>query len=337
MALLATIVSVIVAAGVLYQLIGARRDARRYPAPGRLLDLAGRRLHIVCAGEGTPPVVFESAIAASSLSWTRVLPEIARFTKACAYDRRGLGWSDRGAGAPTVAEMIGDLTQVLNSAAGGDRSVLVGHSFGAFLVCLYASQRPERVSGLVLLDPPSDWDQPTAERQRLLRGGVQLSRLGGILARVGVVRACLTLLTSGAPDVPRGFVKVFGPTAARTLERLVGEVRKLPPEVHPLVQALWCQPKCFSAMADHMAVFDGLAALVLRVGSLADTPLVVVSSGDQTPDTLAKQQQMARLSSDSRHIVAAESGHWIQFDEPDLVAAAIRDVVDRARRRRIPA
>src|SRR5919204_4046178 len=83
-------------------------------------------------------------------------------------------------------------------------------------------------------------------------GGIQLSRVGGLLARIGVVRACLALLTSGVPGVPRNFVRVFGPTAARTLERLVGEVRKLPPDVHPVVQALWCQPKCFQAMANHL-------------------------------------------------------------------------------------
>src|SRR4030095_11788518 len=87
-------------------------------------------------------------------------------------------------------------------------------------------------------------------------GGIQLSRIGGILARLGVVRTCLELLTGGAPGVPRNFVRIFGPTAARTLERLVGEVRKLPADVHPIVQALWCDPKCFHAMADHLLAFE---------------------------------------------------------------------------------
>ena len=81
-------------AGALYQLIGARRSARRYLPPGTLVDVGGHRLHAVCAGRGMPPVVFESGIAASSLSWTRVLPGIATFTQACAYDRAGLAWSD---------------------------------------------------------------------------------------------------------------------------------------------------------------------------------------------------------------------------------------------------
>ena len=62
-------------------------------------------------------------------------------------------------------------------------------------------------------------------------------------------------------------MRIFGPTAARTLERLVGEVRKLPPDVHPIVQTLWCQPKCFRAMADHLAVLEETAAVVAAVTS----------------------------------------------------------------------
>jgi pimeloyl-ACP methyl ester carboxylesterase len=125
---------------------------------------------------------------------------------------------------------------------------------------------------------------------------------------------------------------VFGPTAARTLERLVGEVRKLPEDIQPMVRHLWCQPKCFRAMAEHLAALAPTAAAAAAVTSLPDVPLVVISGGDQPPATLARHQELARLSPQGRHIVALKSGHWIQFDEPDLVVAAVRDVVDRVRR-----
>jgi pimeloyl-ACP methyl ester carboxylesterase len=120
-------------------------------------------------------------------------------------------------------------------------------------VCLtYADRHPHQVAGLVLVDPPSEWMHLDQRQLRMVGGAEQLSGLGGLLARIGIVRACLALLTGGAPAAPRYFVKVFGPTAARTLERLVGDVRKLPSDIHPVVQALWCQPKCFQAMADHL-------------------------------------------------------------------------------------
>jgi pimeloyl-ACP methyl ester carboxylesterase len=325
------VVALLVAAGAVYQFVGARRSARRHAAPGRMVDVGGQRLHLICAGNGWPTVLFESGIAASSLSWARVLRDVAAFTRVCAYDRAGLGWSDP-AGAPrTVTRMIGEMRGVLADAGTPGPAVLVGHSFGAYLACVYASEHPADIAGLVLLDPPSDWDRLSRQQARLLWGGIQLSRIGGLLARVGVVRACLALLTGGAPGVPRQFVRIFGSTAARTLERLVGEVRKLPPEVHPVVQALWCQPKCFRAMADHLAALEETVGAVGRIASLSDLPLVIVSSDAQPPDTITRHRQLAHLSSRGRHMLATKSGHWIQFDEPDLVVTAIREIVERAR------
>lgn len=320
----------LLAAGALYQSVGARRAARLYPPPGAMIDIAGQHLHVVCAGEGGPPVIFESGIAASSLSWARVMRDVAAFTRVCAYDRAGLGWSEPARGPRTIARMLDEMHGILGNAAAAGPYVLVGHSFGAFLVSAYAARHPSDIAGLVLLDPPSEWHEMTAERARLLRGGIHLSRIGAVLARVGVVRACLALLTGGAPGVPRNLARVFGPTAAHTLERLVGEVRKLPPEVHPAVQALWCQPKCFSGMADHLQALVEGADAVARITSLPDVPVVVISSGDQTPETLARQRALAGLSPQGRHTTADAAGHWIQFDAPDLVVATIRDVVRHA-------
>jgi len=321
------LVLLMLAAGALYQSIGLRRDRRIHVPPGTLLDVDGRRLHVVCSGTGSPTVLFESGIAGSSLSWSRVLRDVAAFTRACAYDRAGLGWSDPPRGPRSVARLLGDLQNVLAHAnTAGAPCILVGHSFGAFLVYAYASEHPADIAGLVLLDPPSEWHEIPRRQLRMLRGGIQLSRVGGVLARIGLVRAGLALLTDGAPGVPRHFVRIFGPTAARTLEHLVGEVRKLPPEVHPLVQALWCQPKCFRAMADHLASLEATAAVVAGVTSLPDVPIVVVSSGHQSPDTIARHRALARLSSRGRHVIAEGAGHWIQFDDPAFVVATIRDV-----------
>jgi pimeloyl-ACP methyl ester carboxylesterase len=324
------LVVMVAGAGTIYQCLGVMRGARMWPPPGRMINADGHRLHVVCAGNGHPTVIFESGIAASSLSWTRVLPEVATFTRGCAYDRAGLGWSEPAHGARTLARIMSDLRAVLMSAGNGPY-VLVGHSFGAFLVCVYASQHPEDVAGLVLLDPPSEWHPLTRQQAHLLWGGIQLSRVGAVLARLGVVRACLTCLSGGAPGVPRKFVRIFGPTAARTLTRLVGEVQKLPPDVHPILQALWCQPKCFHAMASHLAALEATAACVAGITSLPNVPLVIISGGDQSQSTIARHRVLAGLSPQSRHVVATKSAHWIQFDEPDLVGAAIRHIVDHAR------
>ena len=320
-------------AGVIYQSVGLVHDARRFPPPGQLVDVGGYRLHAVCCGRGAPTVVLESAIAASSLSWARVQADVARFASVCAYDRAGLGWSDAWTAPRTFDRTLDERHAVLTQLDCAAPFVIVGHSFGVFVCLAYAARYPQTVGGLVLVDPPTEWVHMDRRQRRLLWGAVQLSRLGGLLARLGVVRVCLALLTGGAPSAPRHFVKVFGPMTARTLERLVGEVRKLPPELHPVVQALWCQPKCFQSLADHLRMLQEATASAEEVASLGDVPLVVISSGDQTPDIRTSHQVLARMSSQGHVVFASKSGHWVPYDEPELIVETIREVVETVRRR----
>ncbi len=321
---LAAIVAMI--AGILYQSVGLRRSARRFPPGGRLVDVNGHRLHVVSLGQGEPVVLLESAIAASSLSWARVQPQVTSFARVLAYDPAGLAWSDAATRPPTIARMCHEIRRLLVTIGAPGPTVLVGHSFGALLCLAYTARDPSLVSGLVLVDPPSEWAHMDRRRKQVLRGAMHLSRIGAVLARLGIVRACLALLTGGAPAAPRYFVKVFGPTTARTLERLVGEVRKLPPDLHPVVQALWCQPKCFLAMAAYLGALQEAMVEAERVSSLT-VPLVVISGGDQPPDVIEAHRALARKSPVGRHLIATHSTHWIPFDEPDLIVGAIRDVV----------
>jgi pimeloyl-ACP methyl ester carboxylesterase len=320
----------LLAAGVLYQRAGLTRQRREFAPPGELIDVGGYRLHATCRGAGSPIVLFESGIAASSLSWSLVAPAVATFTRTCAYDRAGLGWSEAPSSeAWSFDRIVHDLCTLADHVGPHQRFVLVGHSFGSFVVRAFAMRRPEQVAGLVLVDPATEWLTATTQRTRLLRGGRQLSRVGAMLAHLGVVRACLALLTGGAPAAPRNFVKIFGPTAAHTLERLVGEVRKLPPDIQPTVKALWCQPKCFHAMANHMAVLERGDPLIsiTNVTPRRDIPVIVLSGGNQPAEQLAAHRRIADASDRGRHVVAARSAHWIQFDEPELIVEAVRDIV----------
>jgi pimeloyl-ACP methyl ester carboxylesterase len=318
----------LVSAGALYQWLGSRRGARVCAAPGRLVEVGGRRLHVVTAGTSGPSVVLESGIAASSLTWALVQPRIAAFARVCSYDRAGLGWSDPDPRPRTLTGILGDLEAVIERAAMPSPYVLVGHSFGCFVVCAFAAGHPDRVAGLVLLDPPAagEWRQPSRRKARLLARAVRLSHFGGLMARIGVVRACLALLTGGAPHVPGTLIRGLGPTATAKLRHLVEEVRKLPPEVHVMVQEHWCQPKCFRAMADHLRVLQEAAAFVGSLEALPDVPLVVISSGELPADRIDEHRRLARLSSTGRHVVAMRSGHWVPFDEPELVVEAIRTI-----------
>jgi hypothetical protein len=100
--LLATIV------GVVYEMTSRSRAAREFPPQGKLVDIGGRRMQLDCRGSGSPTVVFESGLDINgSLSWSAVHDEIAKTTRACAYSRAGIMWSDAKDGpqnAKTIAE-----------------------------------------------------------------------------------------------------------------------------------------------------------------------------------------------------------------------------------------
>lgn len=326
------VLTALAALGVLYQQLGARRQRRRFTPPGVLIDVGGHRLHVSCLGSGSPVVLLESGIAASSLSWAVVQPQIAAFTRVCSYDRAGLAWSDPPSCPTTFERIVDELSTVLDHVAPREKYILVGHSFGSFVVSAYAMRHTPNVAGVILVDPATEWLTMTPRQVRLLWGGRQLARIGALLAHVGVVRACLALLTGGAPGAPRRFVKLFGPTAARTLERLVGEVRTLPSEIHPIVQALWCDPKCFHAMSDHLRVLERHGAPIAAARPPREVPVVVISSGDQTAEQLAVHRSVAASSTAGRHIVATRSSHWIQFHEPELIVDAVRVLAESARR-----
>jgi pimeloyl-ACP methyl ester carboxylesterase len=321
-------------AGVVSQAIGAARDRRTFAAPGNFARVGHHCLHYRCEGSGAPAVVLEAGIAASSLSWTRVQPEVAQFTRACSYDRAGLAWSETAAAPRTLTALVSELRSLLRQAGIPPPYVLVGHSFGGIVIRAFARTHPDEIAGLVFVDTlhPAEWCEPSREQRQLLRGGIFLSRVGGALARLGVVRLCLSMLSGGSPGPPRQFSRLFGQRAAALLENMVGEVQKLPPEVHPAVQAHWSSPRAFQGMRLHLAALPDCCADIAKGNdALGDKPVVVLSAGRRDARWLAADAALARTSTKGSHFVSSRSGHWVHLDDPELVVGAIRGVVGMIR------
>ena len=332
---LVAVVVVVVLVGIAYQAIGNARDARRFPPPGKMVDVGGYCLHIHSMGEGSPTVVFESALGGSSLSWALVRSDVAKLTHACNYDRAGLGWSDAGPMPRTSLRIVKELHTVLTNARTKGPYVVVGHSFGGLTARLYATQYPEEVAGIVLVDPsnPSQWLQMTEEQRKRLETGVRLARRGAILARLGIARLTAFLVSAGASGIARISVSlVSGGALNQTVERILAPVKKLPSELWPMLKAIWVQPKFFEALASEMDCLPESAAQVAASGDCGAIPLVVLSAGDPTTAKMIEQEAVARLSSNGKIIVVPNSGHWIQLDQPQFVIDAIREVLQSARR-----
>jgi pimeloyl-ACP methyl ester carboxylesterase len=289
------------------------------PAPGRLIDIGGRSLHVICIGSGTPTVVFEAGASSFAIDWTLVQRDVARVTRTCSYDRAGMGWSDPSTKGPR-ASTVSDLYTLLRAAGERPPYILVGASRGGLFVREYQAEHSEEVAGLVLVDPSTE--------DRLY------TRLDGrdmLIAEVTAEQLRSTLPTRPVA-VPRRRPQTGAPfdllpttlyeTRVKLDERLIASI---PDTVSPEIIA--------AASENERALLARLR--VLRGASdfpLGDLPVVVLSRGnEENADREAAHRALAALSTNSRHAVVAGAGHEIHLFDPAAVVRAIEDVVAAVR------
>ena len=294
-----------------------------------MVDIGGRQLHVDVRGQGRPAVVLEAGIASSSIGWALVRNRIAEFAAVVSYDRAGFGWSGSAPHCPTALSAAEELARMLECAEIESPFVLVGHSFGGLIARVFQQRFPERVAGLVLIDPVSriEWRRANPQRKRMLARGVALSKRGAFLARIGIVRLALKLLMSGSRTIPKLVARASAGRGAGVTERLTAEVRKLPRELWPAVAAHWSEARCFEAMADSLEKLPVSVRQVQEGMSLGDLPVIVLSSGTSGASAIEEHIHDAQLSTRGEQFVVPDTGHWIQLDAPDAVVEAVRRVV----------
>lgn len=311
--------------GMVYQVLASARDAKDYPPPGRLVDVGGHRLHINTSGEGAPTVVLDAGVCDCSLNWCLVQPKVARFTRVCAYDRAGMGWSEPGPAPRTSERIVEELHTLLKNADIPGPYVLVGHSFGGYNVRLFAHKYPNEVAGLVLVDAAHEdqWEDLPASVKGLYAWWTDRLDSARLLSHLGVVR----------------------------LLDWAGTNPKVPAERQAMDHALRLRTAYHSTLYDEWSHIDKDSAAQVRAGaSLPSMPLMVLTAekhGDTpppgvTPEDFARwnehlrtmQADLAGRCTDSIHITVADSSHAIPFDQPAAVVDAIRRVVTAVRKQK---
>jgi len=295
-------------AGAIAEHVGEGRDQARFPPPGRMVDVGGRQMHILCKGNApAPTVVIEQGAGSPSMLWWPLMDQVAAFARVCTYDRAGYQWSDAAPGARSLQDRVADLHAVLAGAGTPGPYVLVAHSFGGPLVRLFAQAYPDQVAGMVLVDTP---DETVVFRPSYLKYAGQIgsfARVLNVAARFGLVRAAISFWRT----VPDGF----------TADQFAA------------LKAHLSRPAFFAAMADDVAALARTPPG--SFGHLGDKPLVVLRHGIPFPGPAAVledgweagQERLAKLSTHGELVLAAKSNHMIQSDEPELVVNAIRRVV----------
>jgi len=262
------------------------------------VDSTGRQIALVRAGSGTPTVVLETGLGAESEEWETVFQEVKQFTSVCRYDRANRGHSDLAPKPRSAQDFVADLGSLLVAAAIPRPFVLVGHSLGGLIVRLYTHQYPRHVAGLVLVDPMHE---------------DQFERIG--------------------PLIPAPFPRE--------------------PEALTQLRSFWTTDWRDPAKNQEGVDFPASQAQAHRIASLGDIPMIVLTSGvflrEAPPelDELARSRHMAshlhglwqemhrelmRQSSNAKQILVETSGHFIQREQPEVIVAAIRQMLGIIRR-----
>src|SRR3984885_15235031 len=135
-----------------------------YAHPSQLVDAGGFRLNLVCMGSGSPAVVFDSGWGDWAPAWSKVQPQIAKWTRACSYDRAGAGFSDPGPRPRTSVRIARELRTALHRASIAGPYILVGNAFGGDNVRTFADLYMGEVAGLVLVEADVGGADPPAGR-----------------------------------------------------------------------------------------------------------------------------------------------------------------------------
>lgn len=318
------LILVLALTGIVYQALATAKDLYKYPPPGNLVDMGGYQLHINCIGEGNPTVIMDYGLGGLSLVWSLVQPEVAKFTRVCTYDRAGYAWSTNSHKTRSSQQMVQELHTLLNHARIEGPYVLVGHSLGGLNVRLFASQYPEEVVGIVLVDavPANVYSRLAPEWKNHMAATQRMFSTLSTISRLGLLRLLVQLRgTEAAPNF----------------------VKKLPSEVQPVILAKFL-PKTFNTAITENQLMESSAQQVSNQELLKNLPLVVLSHGVNMFSNLSNEQadqaeqiwqelqvEMANLSSKGSLKIAQNSSHDIHIDQPQLVIDAIRQVIDVAR------
>ena len=313
-----------------------------FPAPGKLVDVGGWRLHLNCTGEARasqPAVILESGAGDFSVEWSLVQPGVARFARVCSYDRAGDGWSDLGPYPRTFHQIVYELHTLLDKAGVKPPFVLVGHSYGGWLVRLYASTYPAQIAGMVLVEGGAD------NPLRMLSDGKLVHSSDLATGRpIPAVKVSNPLRVSDIPPSALSQMRAGMADAVRTANEPPRD--KLPIEAQRM--RTWALGQLgHVAAAFNPFVEEELAGLraerTKSAHPFGDLPLIVITRGlseKEGPDGEAFAAEhrrdhtvLASMSRRGKLVIAAHSGHHVQLEEPELVIKAIRDVLATVRKR----
>jgi pimeloyl-ACP methyl ester carboxylesterase len=308
-----------------------------YARPGQLVKSEGTRLNFYCIGSGSPTVVFDSGWGDWAPVWTFVQPQVAKWTRACSYDRAGAGFSDPGPMPRTSVRIAAELRSALHHAGIQGPYILVGNAFGGDNIRTFAADYPIELAALVLVEAD------TVSTPEQLRGYAEL---------MASMRECRNAVAAGKPlpQLPGRPGEAAQSCAQKFFFRGLPEVMwsaKLNARLLELVRSKAAIYDSYISEMEQMPVDE--AYLAKHNHSLGSRPIRVLSTGNHgvhsfdpsrplDPTQQKYQEAVAReqatwlaLSSNARQLFTDKSSEYIPFDQPGFVVDAIREVYSQSK------
>lgn len=292
--------------------------------PGRLVQVDGHAMRIECMGSGSPTIVLDAGLGNDGLIWGGIQPALARSTRVCSYDRAGFGWSDPVPGPQDADHIAAELHGLLAAAGISKPVVLMAHSIAGIYARDYASRYPADVAGLILVDSSTPWQNrdPAFAALEKKHSLPHLRSFGNeALMSLGVARMLggCTLSDQGIDAHAAGFTDHAA--------ELAGEDG--------------CH-EGFSAEEAELDNFDPSGRETVNTGHYGDLPVLIFSHDPATaagePERhdvemawARMQQDLKKLSTRSRQIIAKGSGHYVQIQRPDLIRREVPLFLDQIR------
>lgn len=305
------------------------QDLTAYPPPGKLFDAGGHLMHLNVKGNGKPAVIFENGSGDFSFIWDLVQPAISKTTTTVSYDRAGYAWSEEGPLPRSGRQIAYELHTALRNAGIKGPYIMVGQSFGGFLVRIFARYYSKEVVGLVLVDAPNENEKIIVNNQAIRIREMAKGRIAPGIQNIT------------QKNIDTALPKENNPVASNTsieppLDRLSPEDQKM---------QIWAQTQFnyFKAASSEMDWSpEDVADTYKNKGRpgymLGNIPLIVISKGNGSysglPDSaelerqrLELQNELTHLSTNSKHIIDRNSGHNIHLEDPGTVINAIQQVL----------
>lgn len=304
-----------------YQAIATCLDHWQQKPPGTRIDVGGYGLHSYCLGQGGPTVVIDHSLG--GVEGYFLIDEIAKLTKVFIYDRAGYGWSDSSPKRRSSQCIVDELDRLLLQANVEPPYILVGDSFGSYNMRLYAHRFPEKVVGLVLTDGLHEIGMLKMPLSLQVLKFFFLS--GFVMSTVGSLLGIVRLL---------GTIGIF--------ELLKPELRNCSGRSRQRVKRSFYRPIHWITMGRELWNLERSGREVQQARDLGNLPIVSIKAATffkrspwtfympiQAADKLreAMHRELLRLSTNCTQLVAKHSSHFVWVDEPEVILAAIRQLL----------